>query len=761
MHTRIPRALSLTLVAALTAGGAGAATLAAAPSAFAAEAGARTDLTAMTYNIHHGVGMDGTLDLDRIAADIRTAGADVVGLQEVDNHWGERSNFENQAERLAELLDMNVCFSANLDAAPAEGQSANRQYGTAILSSHALSNCANTPLTNHEGGEQRGLAQADVDVDGQTVRFYNTHLTHNNEAGRLVQAREVAQIVATDGLPSILVGDLNAVPESDALAAVTPWLADAWTTVGEGDGFTIPPENPDRRIDYVLAERTIEPLSSHVVDTMNSDHLPVVTELRLPARPAADGTLRFAMISDIQYADTDTPQGSTRYYRDSIQKLQKAAAAINADGAVDFTIHTGDMGDRYRADFGRIMPYFRAIDTVRYNAIGNHDYNEGMTTAETLAALDMHSPYYDVVQEGYRIVVLDSTAVATFSTLDDPEAHAAAQAQLEALQAAGAENAQTWNGGFGEQQLTWLDGVLADAKSKDQPVLVFMHNPVFGANMHNAWDSDAAQEVLARYGNVEAVLNGHDHAGRYAYEDGIHYFNQRGFVERAYPQTAWSFVTVEDGGIRIDGQGRQESVFLPFDGPAEDPYGVWTPEQPGEPGQPGEGGSGDIPVTAEIPGLGDGTPDDGEGTGGEQPGDGALVLSIADGGLDLGNVRNAGDRLRLAGTLPTVSVTDSRAANPGWSVTGQATDLATAQERVVRAENLGWAPYVHTGPATPGQAVQPRLAGGPGLALPATLGTGADVGTADLAADVDLEVPVDTAAGTYTGGVTVSLFPQD
>lgn len=38
----------------------------------------------MTYNIHHGEGLDGKVDLLRIAEVIKRERADVVGLQEVD-----------------------------------------------------------------------------------------------------------------------------------------------------------------------------------------------------------------------------------------------------------------------------------------------------------------------------------------------------------------------------------------------------------------------------------------------------------------------------------------------------------------------------------------------------------------------------------------------------------------------------------------------------------------------------------------------------
>lgn len=73
MKIRTSRALATTLAAALTAGG-----LTAVATAPAMAADDERDLTVMTYNINHGVGLDGALDLGRIAADIRDAGAEVV-----------------------------------------------------------------------------------------------------------------------------------------------------------------------------------------------------------------------------------------------------------------------------------------------------------------------------------------------------------------------------------------------------------------------------------------------------------------------------------------------------------------------------------------------------------------------------------------------------------------------------------------------------------------------------------------------------------
>ena len=43
-------------------------------------------LRVMTYNIHHGEGTDGRIDLERIAKVIRDAKPDLVALQEVEKN---------------------------------------------------------------------------------------------------------------------------------------------------------------------------------------------------------------------------------------------------------------------------------------------------------------------------------------------------------------------------------------------------------------------------------------------------------------------------------------------------------------------------------------------------------------------------------------------------------------------------------------------------------------------------------------------------
>ena len=78
-------------------------------SAFAEE---RT-LRVLTYNIHHGAGVDGKLDLKRIASVITGSKADIVALQEVDRNTARAGKVDQVAE-LARLTKMNALFGPNI-----------------------------------------------------------------------------------------------------------------------------------------------------------------------------------------------------------------------------------------------------------------------------------------------------------------------------------------------------------------------------------------------------------------------------------------------------------------------------------------------------------------------------------------------------------------------------------------------------------------------------------------------------------------------
>jgi len=239
-------------------------------------------LSVATFNIHHGVGLDNVLDLERIAATVESTGAEVVGLQEVDVHLGERSNFVDQATWLADRLGMYVVFGANLDFDPLTPDAPRRQYGTAVLSEHRIREWTNTLLPHPEGGEQRGLLEARIRVRGLPVRVFNTHLQHNSQVERLAQIAAIRDILAGTDESVIVLGDLNATPDSSEIASLTEDLVDAWVTAGVGDGYTYDAATPHARIDYVMSSGDVVARTAAVVTTDAADHLPVVVDLGLP-----------------------------------------------------------------------------------------------------------------------------------------------------------------------------------------------------------------------------------------------------------------------------------------------------------------------------------------------------------------------------------------------------------------------------------------------------------------------------------------------
>lgn len=226
----------------------------------------------MAYNIHHAAGMDGVVDIERIAEVIRESGADVVALQEVDVMVG-RSGHIHQVRELARLAGLeHTAFGANIDLD--EGW-----YGTATLSRHPILEENNTHF-ERIGSEQRGVLETLLDVNGQELLFLNTHLDHrgDDDRERILYVNETREKI----LPRyradriLFAGDFNTRPDSEAYGIVTEYMNDSWVEVGNGNGYTIPSTEPRSRIDYIFFQGDVRPVRAWVPQTTASDHLPVV-----------------------------------------------------------------------------------------------------------------------------------------------------------------------------------------------------------------------------------------------------------------------------------------------------------------------------------------------------------------------------------------------------------------------------------------------------------------------------------------------------
>ncbi|BEL03776.1 hypothetical protein Q0Z83_019670 [Actinoplanes sichuanensis] len=176
------------------------------------------------------------------------------------------------------------------------------------------------------------------------------------------------------------------------------------------------------------------------------------------------------------------------------------------------------------------------------------------------------------------------------------------------------------------------------------------------------------------------------------------------------------------------------------------------------------GDSTDVEVTVDIPEI-------------EEPG--VLALSIAGNAVTLRE--NGSDLLvrQFTGTLPTVTVTDTRTADEvpagaSWAVLGSSSPFTgAAGQPSISAGHLGWKPRLidggDSGQVTEGEEVvtvidDPTQPGNNvGLTdqelLVSTYDSAEVVGDSyTVNADLYLRTPADVAAGSYRGTLTISLF---
>ena len=240
------------------------------------------DIRVMSYNIHRGIGTDGELSLERIARIIRDQNPDLVALQEVDKGTN-RSFGVDQAAELAKLTNMHHVYG------PAMAYDGG-EYGEAILSRWPMESSLNTALPHEKTHEPRTVLSVSIDNDNSKnpdMTFAGTHLDHTKDdtnrwmqAGALLDPGLLHSNKSSNAIATILVGDLNATPETRVIQK----LYEIWTDVAGEENSTATFPGTNERIDYILVwpvdQWTV--INYEVIEEMvASDHLPIVADLLL------------------------------------------------------------------------------------------------------------------------------------------------------------------------------------------------------------------------------------------------------------------------------------------------------------------------------------------------------------------------------------------------------------------------------------------------------------------------------------------------
>ena len=276
-------------------------------------------LTIVSWNIQYGKGVDGRIDLHRIADVVEQDELpDVLCLQEVSRNDPETANGSDQVSELQKFFPNYEIFYGASQNRSGGKDGGRRQFGNLILTRRSPLQVLHHVLPSPADPKARFMSRQTTEMllstGSSTLRLMNTHLEFFSEKQQLAQVQRIRELheeacaqsrEAGLDFPNtpfariersekmLICGDFNFVPESASYQLITsafaegvPDLLDAWNVVN--------PENdrsptcgvfdhkqwkkgPHCR-DYFFLSQNLSPQIHQVsvnTETAASDHQPI------------------------------------------------------------------------------------------------------------------------------------------------------------------------------------------------------------------------------------------------------------------------------------------------------------------------------------------------------------------------------------------------------------------------------------------------------------------------------------------------------
>lgn len=244
----------------------------------------------MTFNLRIAVASDGINSFDnrkeRVKETIMYERPDVIGFQEASDgmiDWikvairskytvigtGRNADLSGEGARLAfkkkkfELVSLETLWLSETPRIPGSRFSVDQSSCPRVFTAIEL-------------------------MDKKTKKIFrviNTHLDHQGEMARVCGATQIVQYISERNkiypCPNVLMGDLNAHPDSDAIKLIKAHIADITEEVGQTfHGFGRRPKDPSLHIDYIFSDAKKAAPSYAVPDesvggVYISDHYPI------------------------------------------------------------------------------------------------------------------------------------------------------------------------------------------------------------------------------------------------------------------------------------------------------------------------------------------------------------------------------------------------------------------------------------------------------------------------------------------------------
>ena len=276
-------------------------------------------LTIVSWNIQYGKGVDGRIDLHRIADVVEQDGLpDVLCLQEVSRNDPETANGSDQLSELQKLFPNYEIFYGASQNRSGGKDGGRRQFGNLILTRRSplqvLHHLLPSPADPKAKFMSRQTTEIVLSTDSGALRLMNTHLEFFSEKQQLAQVQRIRELheeacaqTREAGLDfpntpfariqrpenMVICGDFNFVSESASYRLITsaflehvPDLVDAWDVV-HPDNDRSPTcgifdhkqwkKGPHCR-DYFFISESLSPQVNQVsvnTETAASDHQPI------------------------------------------------------------------------------------------------------------------------------------------------------------------------------------------------------------------------------------------------------------------------------------------------------------------------------------------------------------------------------------------------------------------------------------------------------------------------------------------------------
>lgn len=224
-----------------------------------------------------------------IAKQIKKLNPDVICAQELIQNSLPTAGFDT-AQKIAQLVGYNYyyeqsCTWDNKNDKTAQGNAIFSKYHLLNTQSYFLKAYQHNPFD--ASAEGRIYIEVTLKVDSKKITIGTTHLSYSPKfvitKNRKKEVDNLVKIVQKHKSSYILTGDFNSTPDSYTVKSISKYLKNAGPDFNEKTWTTKPfnyhnfiETNLDWRLDYIFTTPDIKVVSSKIVKTKYSDHLPIL-----------------------------------------------------------------------------------------------------------------------------------------------------------------------------------------------------------------------------------------------------------------------------------------------------------------------------------------------------------------------------------------------------------------------------------------------------------------------------------------------------